>query len=68
MLVKDGRYRDVYIPSNCYQELREAVLERERLVEQMTALSNQVIRWLDIRFPEFTKVFKAGKEKLHSQP
>ena len=63
MLVKDGRYRDVYIPSNCYQELREAVLERERLVEQMTALSNQVIRWLDIRFPEFTKVFKSWKGK-----
>jgi transposase len=58
MLVKDGRYRDVYIPEDLYQELREAVSERERLVEQIIGLSNQVIRWLDIRFPEFNKIFK----------
>lgn len=58
MLVKDGRFRDVYIPEDLFQELREAVLERERLQEQINALSNQVIRWLDIRFPEFNNVFK----------
>ncbi|MCX7748155.1 MAG: IS110 family transposase [Clostridia bacterium] len=58
MLVKDGRFRDVYIPEDVYQELREAVSERERLVEQLIGLSNQVIRWLDIRFPEFNEVFK----------
>jgi len=58
MLVKDGRFRDVYIAEDVYQELREAVSERERLVEQMISLSNQVIRWLDIRFPEFNQVFK----------
>ena len=58
MLVKEGRFRDVYIPANLYQELREAVLERERLVDQLISLSNQVIRWLDIRFPEFNEVFK----------
>lgn len=58
MLVKDGRFRDVYIPEDVYQELREAVCERERLVEQLIGISNQVIRWLDIRFPEFNEVFK----------
>jgi len=58
VLVKDGRFRDVYIPEDMYQELREAVLERERLQDQIIALSNQVIRWLDIRFPEFSNVFK----------
>jgi len=58
MLFKDGRYRDVYIPEDLFQELREAVIERERLLEQEIALSNQVIRWLDIRFPEFNEVFK----------
>ncbi len=31
MLVKDGRYRDVYIPAGVYQELRELVFEYERL-------------------------------------
>ncbi len=34
MLVKDGRYRDVYIPVGVYQELREMVYERERLQER----------------------------------
>jgi transposase len=58
MLVKDGRYRDVYIPADLYSELREAVSERERLQEQLIALSNQIHRWLDIRFPEFITVFK----------
>ena len=58
MLVKDGRFRDVYIPEDLYQELREAVLERERLQEQIITLSNQVVRWLDIRFPEFNNIFK----------
>jgi transposase len=58
MLVKDGRYREVYIPDDIYQELREAVSERERLQEQLTCIYNRVVRWLDIRFPEFTTVFK----------
>lgn len=63
MLVKDGRYRDVYIPADLYQELREAVSERERLQEQLVEISNQVIRWLDIRFPEFTSIFKNWSAK-----
>ena len=63
MLVKDGRYRDVYIPADLYQELREAVSERERLQEQLIGISNQVIRWLDIRFPEFSGIFKAWSAK-----
>lgn len=66
MLVKDGRYREVYIPEDIYQELREAVAERERLQNRLTAINNRVIRWLDIRFPEFTNVFKkwTGKTAL----
>lgn len=58
MLVKDGRYRDVYIPVGAYQELRELVCERERLQERLSALKNQIVRWQDIYFPEFTTVFK----------
>ena len=63
MLVKDGRFRDVYIPQDIYQELREAVWERERLQNQLTAINNQIIRWLDIRFPEFNQVFKDWRGK-----
>lgn len=63
MLVKDGRYRNVYIPEGNYQELRELVCERERLQERLGALSNQIIRWLDIHFPEFVTVFKNWRGK-----
>jgi transposase len=63
MLVKDGRFRDVYIPEDLYQELRESVLERERIQGQLIALNNQIIRWLDIRFPEFSEVFKDWRGK-----
>ena len=63
MLVKDGRYRDVYIPDGNYQELREWVCERERLQERLGALSNQIVRWLDIYFPEFVTVFKNWRGK-----
>lgn len=58
MLVKDGRYRDVYIPDGNYLELRELVCERERLQERRGALRNQIVRWLDIYFPEFVSVYK----------
>jgi len=66
MLVKDGRFRDVYIPADLYCELREAVSERERLQEQLVGLGNQILRWLDIRFPEFCTVFKdwSGKTAI----
>ncbi len=58
MLVKDGRYRDVYIPAGAYQELRELVFEYERLQRKTASLKNQINRWLDIYFPEFVTVFK----------
>ncbi len=58
MLVKDGRYRDVYIADGDYQELRELVYERERLKARLGALRNQIVRWLDIYFPEFVTVYK----------
>jgi transposase len=63
MLVKDGRFREVYIPKDLFQELRESVYERERIQEQLIALSNQIIRWLDIRFPEFSEVIKDWRGK-----
>jgi transposase len=67
MLVKDGRYREVYIPEDVYQELREAVSERDRLVQRMSSISNQVTRWLDIHFPEFNIIFKDWRRKAALQ-
>ena len=67
MLVKDGRYREVYIPEDVYQELREAVSERDRLVQRIISISNQVTRWLDIHFPEFNTIFKDWRRKAALQ-
>ncbi len=67
MLAKDGRYREVYIPDDLYRELREAVDERERLQEQLTAIHNRVVRWLDIRFLEFQTVFKGWEVRQHGK-
>jgi len=66
MLVKDGRYREVYIPEDIYMDLREAVNEHDRLTDRICTLGNQVQRWLDIRFPEYMNVFKdwSGKASL----
>lgn len=66
MLVKDGRFRDVYLPTDYAKRLREAVYERERLQEQLISISNQVIRWLDIRFPNSAASSKTGAPKRQS--
>ncbi len=65
--MKDGRYREVYIPEDVYQELREAVSERDRLVQRIISISNQVTRWLDIHFPEFNTIFKDWRRKAALQ-
>jgi transposase len=66
-LVKDGCYREVYIPEDVYQELREAVSERDRLVQRMSSIRNQVTRWLDIHFPEFNTIFKDWRRQAALQ-
>ena len=63
MLVKDGRYREVCIPEDLYQELREVVAERDRLVQRLISINNQVERWLDIHFPEFQTIFSDWRGK-----
>lgn len=46
-------------------ELRAGSTFRERLTEDLNAVKNQMIRWLDRYFPEFTQVFpKFGKMAL----
>ncbi|HSO59029.1 MAG TPA: IS110 family transposase [Paenisporosarcina sp.] len=64
-LVKDGRYSYPRILKNVEAELRIGTSLRGNLVEEMTAIRNKVIRWLDRYFPEFTKVFPTfGKMAL----
>jgi transposase len=52
-------YYTPYKPSDeLFQRLRVLVKNREHWVVESGRLQNQITRWLDIRFPEYTSVFK----------
>jgi len=52
-------YYTPYKPSDeLFQRLRILVRNREHWVTESSRLKNQIIRWLDIRFPEYASVFK----------
>jgi len=57
-LVVEGRYSEPYIPEGIYQDLREAVSSRDRIVKELNVISNRIQRWLKIYFPEFLRVYK----------
>lgn len=57
-LVLEGRFSYPYLPEDIYMELRTAFLVRERLIRDMTGVANRIIRWLNIYFPEYMKVYK----------
>lgn len=64
-LLKDGRFSYPRILKGMDAELRAGSTFRERLTEDLNAVKNQMIRWLDRYFPEFTQVFpKFGKMAL----
>ena len=56
-LVPEGRYLIPYIPKDVYAELRAAFNRRCELVEEQVRIANRMIRWFDIYFPEYRKVY-----------
>ena len=58
-LVIEGRYNEPYIPEGIYAELRVSMNCRWRILREMTAVKNQIQRWLKIYFPEHKDVFSA---------
>ena len=56
-LVKDGRFSYPRILKDVEAELRVGSTLRGKLTEEVGAVKNQMIRWLDRYFPEFTQVF-----------
>lgn len=64
MLVKDGRYVEPNIPEGIYSELIIAVDIRESIIKDSNKTKNRVVRWLDIYFPEFNKVFANWEGKV----
>lgn len=58
-LMRDGRFSYPRILDGIEAELRNGVTLRAKLQEDLNALQNRIVRWLDRFFPEFTKVFKS---------
>ena len=57
-LMRDGRFSYPRILDGVEAELRNGATLRSKIQEDLNALQNRIIRWLDRFFPEFTQVFK----------
>ena len=57
-LMRDGRFSYPRLLDGIEAELRNGAILRSKIQEDLAALQNRIIRWLDRFFPEFTKVFK----------
>jgi transposase len=64
-LIKDGRFSYPRILRDVDAELRVGSTYRANLTEELGAIKNRLIRWLDRYFPEFRQVFPSfGKMAL----
>lgn len=64
-LIKDGRFSYPRILKDIEAELRVGSTFRSKLTEELGAVKNMIIRWLDRYFPEFRQVFPSfGKMAL----
>lgn len=57
-LMRDGRFSYPRILEGVEAELRNGATLRSKIQEDLNALQNRMVRWIDRFFPEFTKVFK----------
>lgn len=58
-LLRDGRFSYPRVLEGVEAELRNGATLRSKLQEDINALQNRIIRWLDRFFPEFPQVFKS---------
>ena len=57
-LLRDGRFSYPRILEDVEAELRNGATLRSKIQEDLNALQNRIIRWIDRFFPEFMTVFK----------
>ena len=56
--MRDGRFSYPRILEGVEAELRNGATLRSKIQEDLNAIQNRMIRWLDRFFPEFMTVFK----------
>ncbi|KRF43890.1 IS110 family transposase [Paenibacillus sp. Soil787] len=57
-VVSRGYYSELRTQDAFYKRLRHTVNEREYWSDLRANVSNRIVRWLDIHYPEFTTFFK----------
>ncbi|QQP10298.1 IS110 family transposase [Lysinibacillus agricola] len=57
-LLRDGRFSYPRILEGVEAELRNGATLRSKIQEDLNAIQNRIIRWIDRFFPEFMTVFK----------
>ncbi|MEW9672717.1 IS110 family transposase [Ammoniphilus sp. 3BR4] len=57
-VVSRGYYSEYTRQGHVFQRLKTIMSDREFWVANSVRLQNRIIRWLDIRFPEYPSVFK----------
>jgi transposase len=57
-VVSRGYYYEYTQQSTVFQRLRTMMSDREFWVTHSVRLQKRIIRWLDIRFPEYSSVFQ----------
>lgn len=65
-LLRDGRFSYPHFLEGVEAELRNGATLRSKIQEDLNALQNRVIRWLDRFFPEFSQVFKKFGEMAYA--
>jgi transposase len=67
-LLKDGRYSEPHVLTGVYADLRIAMIQRDRLTEELKRIRNRLHHWLDRYFSEYPTVLKdwEGKASLYT--
>lgn len=56
-VISRGFYTDYHPQTEALQSLKIMVHDREYWTKQATSVGNRIIRWIDLNFPEFRRVF-----------
>jgi transposase len=57
-VVSRGYYTDYTPQAEVFERIKTTMSNREYWVKQSTSLGNRIVRWIDLYFPEFRRVFE----------
>ncbi len=57
-MIKNGYYSPVRLATGVHKSLRVIMTSRTFVLKHLLSVNNQIIRWIDIYFPEYRNVFK----------